>query len=208
MFCSNSEIIVPNINLSCNGRVTGYSVSLHHDPKDDNECDEDGNGSDNEYRHKWNNNEGNSKIPVIQIWRPNINSSIYYTVKALCLPSALDITRAIDIRGDEYYLWIVSCVRINSVEFQSGDVIGYKYTNGLRYGVWSIKTARYKSCHIEGSLHGNASINLSDNAVKCDYDKRPLIQLIFGKIAVKIWIGNSFKIIKSVVIMSCIRDQS
>ena len=77
----------------------------------------------------------------------------------------------------------VSCARKNRTEFQSGDVIGYKYANGLGYRVWSIKTAGYKSYHTERSLLSNPSFNLSDGTVRCKDDKQPLIQLIFGKVA-------------------------
>lgn len=187
-FCGNSEVIVPNISLSCNGRITGYSVSLNHNPKND-ECSEDSsNGSDDEYWHKQQSYDSEVSYPVIQLWRPNKNSSVYSMVKALCLLTTRNIRNATDIRGDEYYLGIASCAGNNSVDFQSGDVIGYKYSGGLHYGVWSIKTARYKSYYIKRSLHSNASINLSGNAVKYDDDKQPLIQLIFGKIAVKLYI--------------------
>ena len=191
-FCGASEVIVPNIELSCNGRITGYLISLKLKSEDDNECDEHGIGSDNGH---WHNQKGNGSgtgisYPVVQIWRrPNVNSSSYNIVTTLCLLTVRNIREAIDIKGDNYYLGNVSCARKNRTEFQSGDVIGYKYADGLGYRAWSIKTAGYKSYHTEGNLLSNLSFNLSDDTVKCDDDKQPLIQLIFGKVTAKLAVG-------------------
>lgn len=164
-FPSNSQVIVPRISFPCNGRITGYVVSLKLERK--------GKG----------NKEDEPSYPVIQVWRPlnTINPSVYTIVKSLCTPTASNINKTRDSMGDEYYLGNVSCAGNNSVEFQSGDVIGYHQTDDSQhYKVWNIEAAGYVSHYTEGGPLD--SFTITDDADESEDDQQPLIQLIFGKV--------------------------
>ena len=179
-----SQVIIPRVNFSCSGRITGYLMSLKND-KSNKRNSEDGNGEDDnkdgdEFNEEDNNKDDESGYPVIQVWRPSsLNSNVYNMVETLCTPTASSISKRFDTIGKEYYLGNVSCTGKDSIEFQSGDIIGYYNANNSNYAVWSIETVDYKFYCDEGSLL--TSFNLSNSTVK-SYNGQPLIQLIFGKV--------------------------
>ena len=108
-------MIVPESNFSCNGRITGYLISL-------------GKGS----------SEGD--YPIVQVWHP-ASPTRYTRVVTECALTESDISNM----RDAYYLGNVSCTGDNRIEFQSGDVIGYYHSNEVRYRLWNIETMRYTS---------------------------------------------------------------
>ena len=123
-------MIVPEYNFSCNGRITGYLISLVND------------SSTGDY-------------PIIQVWR--LTSSTQYTrVNTECALTESDINNM----GDTYYLGNVSCTGDNRIEFQSGDVIGYYHSNKVRYRLWNIETMGYTSYdRVRNSPLNNFNIN-------------------------------------------------
>jgi len=172
------QVIVPNISFSCNGRITGYLISLG-DGDEDNE-DED-NEDDNEDEDNEDEDNDESNFPVIQVWHPT-SSTVYTRVDTECALTDSDISRMRDSMGDRYYLGNVSCTENTRIEFQSGDVLGYYQGDDLHYRMWNIETMEhtYYYYHIENEDEDGplTSFNLSnaDNDIG-----RPLIQLIFGK---------------------------
>ena len=96
---TDTQVIVPNSVFSCNGRVTGYLISLQSD-------------------------SASGSYPSVQVWHPT-SSTEYTRVDTECPLTASDISMMRDGNGDEYYLGNVSCTGNNRIEFQSGDVIGY-----------------------------------------------------------------------------------
>ena len=148
-------MIVPSSAFSCNGRVTGYLISL--------ESVDDEEGS----------------YPSVQVWHP-ASSTEYTRVDTECALTASDISMMRDGNGDDYYLGNVSCTGNNRIEFQSGDIIGYHHGDPLRYRLWNSGTNGYTTYRRSSSNPLN-SFN-TNNADDTFSDRLPLIQIMFGKI--------------------------
>ena len=145
-------MIVEGAEFSCNGRITGYLISL------------DRHSSSGDY-------------PIVQVWHPPTNSTTQYTrVDTKCLLTESNINRIRN--GDEYYLGNVSCTGDNRIEFQSGDIIGHYHANNVRYRLWSIGTTGYIS-HVrtENSPPNTFNVNGAENS----FTRQPLIQVMYGK---------------------------
>ena len=155
---TRSQVIIPEYSFSCNGRITGYLISLAE--------------------------EGNfgNRYPSVQVWHPTSpNSDTYNRVDTECALTANDINRMTDSMGNEYYLGNASCTGNSRIEFQPGDVIGYHQSFGilLRYEVWSIETMGYTSYRDSAS---NPLDTIDITNVDDTFDNRlPLIQVTFGK---------------------------
>ena len=109
-------MIVPNSAFTCNGRVSGYLISLQSD-------------------------SSSGGYPSVQVWHPT-SSTEYTRVDTECALTASDIS---DGNGGDYYLGNVSCTGNNRIEFQSGDIIGYHHGSPVRYALWNIETNQYRS---------------------------------------------------------------
>ena len=110
-------MIITSSSFSCNGRVTGYLISLESDS-----------------------NSGG--YPSVQIWHPT-SSTEYTKVDTECALTENDISNMMmDRNGGVYYLGNVSCTGNNRIEFQSGDVIGYHQGSAQ---LWSIESYGYTS---------------------------------------------------------------
>ena len=124
-------MIVPRSIFSCNGRITGYLISLEIA------------SSSGDY-------------PIVQVWHPT-TSTVYTRVATECPLTANDIDRMRN--GDEYHLGNVSCTGDNRIEFQSGDIIGYYHANEVRYRLWNIETMGYTAYSRERKNPPNFNIN-------------------------------------------------
>ena len=122
-------MIVPRSCFSCNGRVTGYLISL-----------------------RPTNNSGG--YPSVQVWHPTNSTTEYTRVDTECELTENNISM---IRNN-YYLGNVSCTGENRIEFQSGDVIGYHYSSPVRYRLWSIASNGYTSYYRNTSIPLNTFI--------------------------------------------------
>ena len=153
-------MIVPKSNFSCNGRVTGYLISLMSDS-----------------------NRGQGSCPIVQIWHPT-SPTIYTRVVTECALTENDISVMIDNRGENYYLGNVTCTENNRIEFQSGDVIGYRQDTPAHYLVWSITTSGYTSYYdnLNTNRQTASTFNTGINGVTSGSNRQPLIQMIYGKI--------------------------
>ena len=112
---TNRQVIVEGAEFSCNGRITGYLISLKRD------------SSSGDY-------------PIVQVWHPT-NPATYIRVDTECPLNERDINKT----RNEYYLGNVSCTGDNRIEFQSGDIIGHYHANNVRYRLWNNITAEYTS---------------------------------------------------------------
>ena len=148
-------MIVPSSNFSCNGRVTGYLISL-----------ESANNSSGGY-------------PSVQVWHPT-SSTEYTRVNTECALTENDISMMMDGNGHDYYLGNVSCTGNNRIEFQSGDVIGYHQGSPVRYQLWTVQYIGYRAYyHITNSTLNTFIIS---NDVPTHNDMIPMIELMYGKI--------------------------
>ena len=150
---TDSQVIVPRSNFSCNGRVTGYLISLESV------------GDSGDY-------------PSVQVWHPT-SSTEYTRVDTECALTDSDISVMKD-NGDDYYLGNVSCTGNNRIEFQSGDVIGYRHGSEVRYRLWNIGNNQYRSYRRTGRSNPLNSFNI--NNANDDLNEQPLIQVMYGKI--------------------------
>ena len=146
-------MIVPNSAFSCNGRITGYLISLESD-------------------------SSSGGYPNVQVWHPT-SSTEYTRVDTECPLTASDISMMTDGNGDDYYLGNVSCTGNNRIEFQSGDIIGYHHGSSIRYQLWNIETNQYTSYH-RSSANPLSSFNI--NNAYDDLNEQPLIQITYGKV--------------------------
>ena len=152
---TRSQVIIPEYDISCNGRITGYLVSLEQDRM------------------------LIGSYPRIQVWRPT-SSTVYSRVGTVCELTESDISRMTDSAGNEYHLGNVSCNVNDQIEFQSGDVIGYHQELLLRYRLWNNETVGYTSYRLQRLTN---TLNTIDTSSVDDTfsNTQPLIQLIYGK---------------------------
>ena len=155
---TSRQVVVPESDFSCNGRITGYLISL-----------------------KETNSSGD--YPIVQVWRRHhTNLQIYNIVNTLCALTESDISNM----GD-YYLGNVSCTENERIKFQSGDVLGYYHANEVRYRLWSTDTAGYTAYHRDRNSPLN-TLNINANSVDETDNRQPLIQVMYGKINIVICI--------------------
>ena len=148
-------MIVPSSNFSCNGRVTGYLISLELA------------------------NNSSVGYPSVQVWHP-ISSTEYTRVDTECALNASDISMMRDRNGHDFYLGNVSCTGNNRIEFQSGDVIGYHQGSPVHYRLWTIQYLGYRAYYHNTSSPLNTFIISND--VPTHNDMIPMIELMYGKI--------------------------
>ena len=148
-------MIITSSSFSCNGRVTGYLISLQL------------------------NNSSESGYPSVQIWHPT-SSTEYTRVDTDCTLTASDISMMMDENGNDYYLGNVSCAGNNTIEFQSGDVFGYHQSRAVRYQLWSIGSNGYTSYYRNTNIPLN-TFTIS-NDVQSVSNRQPLIEVMYGKI--------------------------
>ena len=152
------NVIVPRSNFSCNGRITGYMVSLDQEVEeieaDEIECN----------------------FLSILVWRPlNTEQTTYYIANTYTLSIYDNI-----VRRRNYYFVDISFTGNNRIEVQSGDTIGYRHRSKACYSVWS-KEAADNTSYSTNDID-NDTVNISDSSVTSDHDLQPLIQVDFGMI--------------------------
>ena len=152
---ANAQMVVPESNFSCNGRVTGYLISL-----------------------MMVNVSGS--YPTVQVWHAT-NPPVYTRADTECLLTATDISIMTDDMGNDYYLGNVSCTGSNRIEFQSGDIIGYHQGSPLSYEVWSSRPIGYTTVINFDEPTPPATFNLASREHEYGGRIRPLIQIIYGK---------------------------
>ena len=151
VFDDKIQVIVPGTNFSCNGRITGYLISLER--------------LNGEYR---------DELPIIQVYRPSRTIGLLFSEEDRYTLKTNEITNMSD-----YHLANVSFTNNDRIEFHSDDIIGYFIPNKSRYNVWNIETEGYTSYIDRGLREDIFSINSNTNSIVDN--RQPLIQVIFGK---------------------------
>ena len=146
---NNRYVVVPRSNFSCNGRITGYMVSLYQNDDDD-EFDE-------------------CNFPSVLIWYPINAEQTVYDLRDTYTLRVNDVNRM-----GNYHFANISFTGSSRIEFQSGDVIGYRHRSSPCYTVWSISTDGYTSYYDNSN-----TINIDDTSVESS-NRQPLIQVVFG----------------------------
>ena len=114
--------------------------------------------------------------PFFQVWQPlSTNSAVYNKIGEVQLQSD-QVTGSGDFQTANIIL-----TGNNTIEFQSGDVVGYYHPPDARYRVRTIRTSGYRLYQFDlDSSPVPTSVNLN-NADSEDDEQQPLIQFTIGK---------------------------
>ena len=148
----NRLAIIPRLNFTCNGTITGIRARVNIDI-----------------------NQNRVDYLSFQVWRPSsTDPTVYNKIGEAQLQSDDQVTGSGDNRTANIIL-----TGNNTVEFQSGDVVGYYHPPQSRYRVRTIRTSGYRLYRFD-RLPPPTSVNLS-NADSDDNNRQPLIQFTIGK---------------------------
>ena len=143
------QAIIPRLNFTCNGRITGIRARLRFFS----------NGGD---------------YPFFQVWRAaSVDSTIYNKIGEVQLQSDGQVTGSGDYRTANIIL------TNNTIEVQSGDVVGYYHPPDACYQVRTIQTDGYYLYQFDGSPAANNSEDLSQHNARPN-NRQPLIQFAIG----------------------------
>ena len=147
----NVLAIIPRLNFTCNGRITNIRARVSRD------------GSRSDY-------------PLFQLWRPSSTyPTVYNKIGEVQLQSDDQVTGSNNNRVANIIL-----TGNSTIEFQSGDVVGYYHPPQSRYRVRTIRTDGYRLYQFDGYSPASASVDLN-NRDDCDNERQPLIQFTIGK---------------------------
>ena len=110
---------------------------------------------------------------IFQVWQPaSVDSTIYNKIGEVQLQSDDQVTGSGDYRTANIIL-----TGNNTIEVQSGDVVGYYHPPDARYRVTTIQTRGYRLYQFNGS---HESVDLNNN-IGNDDNRQPLIQFTISK---------------------------
>ena len=115
-----------------------------------------------------------NNYPFFQVWRPtSVNATVYNKIGEAQFQSDDQMT------VNRYNVGVANVVLTsnNTIEFQSGDVVGYYHPRESHYRVRTIRTDGYIQYQFSGS---HKSVDLNINNGRSDR-RQPLIQLTVGK---------------------------
>ena len=143
--------IFPRLNFTCNGRITSIRARVVR-------------------------NLTRNDPLSFQVWRPSSDgSTIYNKIGEVQLQSDDQLTT-----GSSNFLEAnITLTGNNTIEFQSGDVVGYYHPSNTHYSVRDINTTGYVLYRFDGSPVPN-SVNLSNRDAIGGNSRQPLIQFTIG----------------------------
>ena len=140
--------IIPRLHFTCNGRITSIRARVRFD------------NSTNDYLS-------------FQVCRPSsVGSTMYNKIGEVQLQSDDQLTGSGNFQTAN-----ITLTGNNTIEVQSGDVVGYYHPPDARYQVRTIQTDGYILYRFNGS---RSSVDLN-NSFKSNNYRQPLIQFIIGK---------------------------
>ena len=138
----NMLVIVPQLNFTCNGRITSIRARVAFNRFSD--------------------------FPFFQVWRvASVGSTVYNKISQVQLPRG--VTSLANVATFN--------LTDNTIEVQSGDVVGYYHPRESRYRVRDIQTDGYILYQFSGS---HESVDLDNNIASND-NRQPMIQFTIGK---------------------------
>ena len=130
---------------------------------------------------------------LFQVWRPVPVDAIYNEVGEVQLQSDDQVT------GSGYFREAnITLTGNNTIEFQSGDVVGYYHPSNTRYSVRDISTDGYVLYRFDGSPVPN-SVNFSNRNAMINF-RQPLIQFTIGTEIISHRVASMF------IFMLCYRN--
>ena len=138
--------IIPRLNFTCNGRITSITAIVRLVNR-------------------------RSDYPHFQVWRAEfVGSTTYNKIGEVQLQSDDQVTGSGDFQTANIIL-----TGNNTIEVQSGDVVGYYHPYGIRYHVRTIQTYGYILYQFDES---SESVDLSRGTSR--NERQPLIQFTIG----------------------------
>ena len=138
--------IIPRLNFTCNGRITSITARVSLVNR-------------------------RSDYPRFQVWRPSsVGSTMYNKIGEVQLQSDDQVTGSGNYRTANIIL-----TGNDTIEVQSGDVVGYYNPPNIRYHVRTIQTDGYILYQFDGS---SESVDL--NRGRSRDERQPLIQFTIG----------------------------
>ena len=113
----NRLAIVPFFNFTCNGTISGIMGRVFK-----------------------NNNPVRNDYPYFQVWRPSSTNSMVYTNIG---EVQLQESQVSQCNSNDYCNVNIILTGNDTIEFQSGDVVGYYHPNLTRYRITTIQTNGY-----------------------------------------------------------------
>ena len=140
--------IFPNFNFTCNGTITGIRARVRFI-------------------------SSRTNYPFFQVWRwASVGSTVYNKIGEVQLQSDDQV-----IRGSNNYSEVnIILTGNNTIEVQSGDVVGYYQPSQSWYRVRDIENSGYIQYWFIGSFE---SVDISNNTGNSR--RQPLIQFTIGK---------------------------
>ena len=148
----NRLAIIPRLNFTCDGRITSIRARV------------------------FLSSFGFRDYPSFQVWRPSlIGSTIYNKIGEVQLQSDDQVTTG----SNDLLEANITLTSDNTIEFQSGDVVGYYHPPQSRYQVINIfhNSNEYVLYRFDGSPAPD-SVELSDRDVSVFW--QPLLQFSIG----------------------------
>ena len=144
----NRLAIIPRFSFTCDGRITSIRATVSFN-----------------FRNNY---------PSFQVWRPSsVGSTIYNKIGEVQLQSDDQVTRG----GNGLREANIILTGNDTIEFQSGDVVGYYHPPDSRYRVSVITANEYELYWFNGSPASN-SVDLSERDGM--YNAQPLLQFTIG----------------------------
>ena len=118
-----------------------------------------------------------SNYPFFQVWRPvSVGSTIFNKVGEVPLQSNDELSEVSNFTQ----IATIVLTDNNTMEVQSGDIVGYYHPPQSIYQVRALSTEGYRIYQFNGS---SESVDLN-NYVEIDDNRKPLIQFTIGKYVV------------------------
>ena len=144
---SNILAIIPRLNFTCNSRITSIKARMIF-------------------------NNSSSNYPSFQVWRPaSVGSTMYNKIGEVQLQSDDQLS----VVNNVIRITNITLTGNDTMEVQSGDVVGYYHPPDARLRVTSRRTDQYRVYEFTGS---HKSINLNNNNTN---NLQALIQFTTGK---------------------------
>ena len=145
----NRLIIIPRLNFTCNGRITSIRARMIFD-------------------------NSSSDYPSFQVWRPpSIGSTMYNKIGEVQLQSDDQLS----VVNNVTRIATITLTGNNTMEVQSGDVVGYYHPPDARLRVIMRRTDEYRVYEFSGTRE---TVNLNDIFNNTN-NLQPLIQFTIGE---------------------------
>ena len=147
----NRLVIIPNLNFTCNGRITGIQIGIIFY----------GNGSASSF---------------VDVWRPSPGSQYYRLVSYTeILPLYISQPPG---GGGTFLEANISLNGSSRLQFQSGDVIAFYFRRNARYRIQYISTTGYMLYVFARSPGSSLSLIDADSVINA---RQPMIKITLGK---------------------------